>query len=165
MLDQIERVMDAYDAGRLSRRRLIGTLGGLVATAIAGSTGGALAGEAKTTFRSTGLNHIALRVPDVARARQFYVKQMGLNVLSESEYNCFMACGGNQFVALFRSERPGLDHYCYTIENYDAANAVETLRLAGLEPERHEDRVYFKDLNDLTVQVSGQWDDYPGPRP
>ena len=114
---------------------------------------------------STGLNHVALRVPNVPRARDFYVKHMGLSVMREDDRICFLGCGGNQFVALFRSEQAGLHHYCYTVDAFDPARAVEALRSAGLEAERHQDRVYFGDLDGLTVQVSGQWDDYPGPRP
>ena len=58
-----------------------------------------------------------------------------------------------------------MHHYCYTVDGYEAGQAVKTLRAAGLEPERQEDRVYFDDPDGLTVQVSGEWNDYPGPRP
>ena len=168
MLHEMETLLNAYDAGRMPRRQLIGILGGLVATALAPSTSVTRAEDVAGTppsLVSRGLNHIALRVPNVARAREFYVKHLGLSVLRESNRNCFMACGGNHFVALFRAEKPGLDHYCYTVDDYEPARTVDTLRAAGLEPERHEDRVYFKDADGLTVQISGPWDDYPGRLP
>ncbi len=40
---------------------------------------------------------------------------------------------------------------------------METLKAAGLKPERHENRVYFDDPDGLTVQVSGKndWSDWP----
>ena len=46
-----------------------------------------------------------------------------------------------------------MDHYCYSIEDYDAADAVKTLERAGLKPTREENRVYFPDPDGLTVQV------------
>lgn len=55
--------------------------------------------------------------------------------------------------------------HCYTVDGYAAGAAVKTLRAAGLEPERQEDWVYFDNPDVLTVQVSGEWNDYPGPRP
>ena len=165
MLREIDEAVDAYEAGRLSRRELVGWLGAVVASAMASSSAARAAAPAESTFRSVGLNHIALRVTDVKRSRAFYAQHLGLTTLSESEHNCFMACGENHFVALFRSATPGLDHYCYTIGDYDADRVVERLRAAGLSPERHEDRVYFDDADGLQVQLSGEWDDYPGGRP
>ena len=165
MLRQIDEALRAYEAGRLSRRELVGWLGAVVGSALAGSVAAAPGQPADGTFRSLGLNHVALRVTDVARARAFYVEHLGLRVLSESTHACFLACGANQFVALFRAEQAGLDHYCYTIGDYAPDRVVERLRSAGLAPERHEDRVYFDDADGLQVQLSGEWDDYPGGRP
>jgi catechol 2,3-dioxygenase-like lactoylglutathione lyase family enzyme len=170
MLREIEEVVRAYEAGRLSRRELVGWLGAVVASAMASSAAGDAAAQtaapaASSTFRSVGLNHIALRVTDIPRARDFYAKHLGLTVLDENPSICFMACGGNNFVALFRSKTAGLDHYCYTIDDYVPDRVVERLRAASLAPERHEDRVYFNDADGLQVQLSGEWDDYPGGRP
>ena len=166
MLREIDEVVRAYDAGRLSRRELVGWLGAAVASAVAGSAAAAQsAAPPQSTFRSVGLNHIALRVTDIARSRDFYAKHLGLTVLSENRSVCFMACGANNFVALFRRDAAGLDHYCYTIDDFVPARVVERLRVAGLAPERHEDRVYFDDPDGLQVQLSGEWDDYPGRRP
>ncbi|TDI14507.1 MAG: hypothetical protein E2P04_00065 [Acidobacteria bacterium] len=67
------------------------------------------------------------------------------------------------FVALFRSFKPAM--HCYTVDGYEAGPAVKTLRAARLEPERQEDRVYFDEPDGPTVQVSGEWNDYPGSRP
>lgn len=158
----IERMVGAFESGRIGRRDLLAGLGALVASALAQSAGAAGAGS---TFRATGLSHVALRVTDIARSRDFYLRHLGARVLRESESNCFLGCGGSNFVALFRSAQAGLDHYCYTIDAYDAGRAVEALRAAGLNPERHADRVYFDDPDGLTVQVTGEWDDFPGPRP
>jgi catechol 2,3-dioxygenase-like lactoylglutathione lyase family enzyme len=165
MLPEIDRAVRAYEAGRISRRELIATLGAVVTATLAASSVPSRAQEPESTFRSVGLNHVALRVTDVDRSRQFYVKHLGLRVLRTGGNVCFLACGANNFVALFQSPTPGLDHYCYTIGRYEPDAVMERLRSAALAPERHEDRVYFADPDGLTVQLSGEWDDYPGGRP
>ena len=168
MYEQVNRLVEAVEKGKLGRREAVGRL---VALAAAAFTGGAsaLASEKTTagapTFRSIGLNHIALRVTDIPRAREFYRTHLGLTVLEESPYNCFMSAGRNNFVAMFRSKKSGLDHYCYTIEDYRPDEVVEKLGAAGLEPERRDDRVYFDDPDGIQVQLASQWGDYPGERP
>jgi metallothiol transferase len=151
----IERTLDALQMGEISRREAVFRLGAL-ALAMAG--GGRIAiAEAETassTFNAVGLNHLALRVTDLERSRDFYRKHLGLSVVSESDSNCFLGCGKN-FVALFRSENPGMDHYCYTVPDYEAGKVVDRLKAAGLDPERHSNRVYFEDPDGLTVQLAG----------
>lgn len=108
-----------------------------------------------STFRGAGVNHVALRVTDIGRSRDFYRDLFGMPVVSESASNCFLGLGDN-FVALFRGDEPGMDHFCVSIENYEAAAAVETLQRIGLEPRREANRVYFPDPNGLTVQLSAR---------
>ena len=92
--------------------------------------------------------------PEFERARDFYQKHLGLTVRREGgDENCFMNCG-EHFLALFRNKTPGLNHYCYTIKNYDPARAVDKLKAVGLKPRRTSDRVYFDDPDGITVQVS-----------
>jgi len=57
---------------------------------------------------------------------------------------------------LFHSQKAGLDHYCYTIDDYEPGPVVKRLDAAGLKPERHGDRVYFPDPDGLTVQLAGR---------
>ena len=70
---------------------------------------------------------------------------------------------GDDFLALFRSGEASMDHYCYTIEDYEPDKVVKQLTAAGLKPERHENRVYFPDPDGLTVQLSAEndWADWP----
>jgi metallothiol transferase len=155
MIEKIESMLAELQAGEISRREAVLRLGALMLAA-AGGSGLARAGEAPATptFNASGLNHLALRVTNVERSRDFYRKHLGLSVVSEGETNCFLGCGKN-FVALFRSESPGMDHYCYTIPDYDAGKVVDRLKAAELAPERHSNRVYFEDPDGLTVQLAG----------
>ena len=138
-------------------------IGGLVAM-LAGGARAAAAEEqpAKSTSKAIGLNHVALRVTDVSRSVDFYKRHLGMRVIRQSERNSFMDCGDDNFVALFRGEQPGLDHYCYTIRDYSPDATAERLRAAGLSPRRQENRLYFDDPDGLTVQVSGRRDSWPG---
>lgn len=164
MNQQLETLVDAYTAGRVSRRQLLAGLGTMVAAATLAGRGNA-AGTSQSTFKSQGLNHIALRVTDVDRSRDFYMKHFGVRVLQQSSRNCFLGVGENNFVALFQSDTAGMDHYCYTIADYDPDACVRTLEAEGLKPRRTSDRVYFDDPDGLEVQIASQWGDYPGPRP
>ena len=88
------------------------------------------------TFQATGLNHVALNVASVPKSRDWYIKHLGLKVIRESgEENCFLGGGrGDFFLTLFHGEKPGLNHYCYTIREYNADKAEEKLKAAGLKP-------------------------------
>ena len=111
---------------------------------------------AKPTFQATGLDHIALDVTDVARSNEFYGKHLGLRVIRGDENASFLGADRDFFLTLFRAERPGLNHYCYAIDHYDADDAMERLTAAGLRPRREGNRVYFPDPDGLTVQVAGR---------
>lgn len=151
MHDRIDHLLTAFETGTLSRRQLVAGL-----AALAAGAGGGTAVAQESTFGATGLNHIALRVTDVARSRDFYVEHLGLEVSSESlPSNCFLDCG-DHFVALFRAPSAGLAHYCYSIPDYDQQDAAKRLRAAGLEPRLAGGRIYFDDPDGLEVQLAAE---------
>ncbi len=158
------KLVDDFEAGRLSRRQLVARLMGLGAAmaTLRGTSWGqepgqaTVAAPAKPTFQATGLDHIALDVTDVARSNEFYAKHLGLRVIRGDENASFLGGDRDFFLTLFRAERPGLNHYCYAIDNYDVDDAMERLAAAGLRPRREGNRVYFPDPDGLTVQVAGR---------
>ena len=90
------------------------------------------------------------------RSRDFYVKHLGLEVIRDGgEDNCFLGSGGDFFLTLFRGDKPGLNHYCYAIRDFDADRAEEKLKAAGLKVRRESGRIYFDDPDGIEVQVSG----------
>lgn len=156
MEKQIAALLDLFASGRMTRREAVARLSALAAAAAGLGSGGAAAQAVGSTFKAVGLNHIALRVTDVARSRDFYIKHLGMKVDNESlPGNCFLTFD-NGFLALFRGDQPRMDHYCYSVENYDVDDAVEKLRGEGLNPRRPSGtrRVYFPDPNGLTVQLA-----------
>lgn len=158
----IDGLVQQFEAGRLNRRQLVQRLGTLAALAVpagravASPAGGTLSEQGGgSTFQAVGLNHIALSVTDIPRSRDFYVRHLGLTVSRESDSSCFLDCGDN-FVALFRSGQPGLNHYCYAVEDYDVDEAAETLRANDLPPRVSGNRVYFDDPDGIEVQLSAR---------
>jgi catechol 2,3-dioxygenase-like lactoylglutathione lyase family enzyme len=157
--DIAETLIENFERGLLSRRQLASQLVGLGAAlaATARAAEASQADPAAATFQATGLNHVALNVASVPMSRDWYIKHLGLKVLRESgEDNCFLGGGGNDFfLTLFRGEKPGLNHYCYTIREYNPDKAEEKLKAAGLKPRREGNRLYFPDTDGITVQVAG----------
>ena len=153
MEHEVSRILGEYESGRMTRREVVGRLALLGALTGAGRPGTAAEDEG-STFEAVGLNHIALRVTDVERSRDFYQRHLGLAVIRESlPGSCFLRCGPD-FVALFRSSRAGMDHYCYSVPGYDQQDAAERLRAVGIEPRLSGRRIYFPDPDDLEVQLA-----------
>lgn len=122
--------------------------------------GGKGAAKQDSLFRGVDLNHVALRVAEIDRSRDFYQKLLGLEVASESAGSCFLSLGAD-FLALFRGQPAGrLDHFCVSVDGYTADGAAAVLAREGHQVRRTADRIYFPDPDGLTVQLSA-----PGHRP
>lgn len=150
---EVSGLLEDYEKGRVTRRQVVARLALLGA---AMGSAGASRAEKPPTFEAVGLNHIALRVTDVARSRDFYTSHLGLSVASQSlPGSCFLQCGtGPQFVALFRGPQAGMDHYCYSVPGYDQQDAARKLRAEGIEPRLAGRRIYFPDPDGLEVQLA-----------
>ncbi len=114
-----------------------------------------------------GINHVALRVSDMATSRDFYVELLGATVLRETERFIFLRAGGADFLALFPSDEPHIEHYCFTVEDYEPDDAQRCLEELGLTVHRREDRVFARDADgawsscrasDRTTTSSPPWD-------
>ena len=162
MMNSIEQLVSLFEQGKISRRELVVKFGALV-VGLAGAGRLAEAADDKTepTIRSHGLNHLALRVTNLSRSRDWYRKHFGLTVLREGARNCFMRTK-DDFVALFQSDKPRMDHFCFTVSKADRPGAFDTLKAAGLDPWKVENRVYFHDPDGLQGQVAeeNEWDDW-----
>jgi catechol 2,3-dioxygenase-like lactoylglutathione lyase family enzyme len=89
-------------------------------------------------------------VTDVQRSQKWYEKHLGLKPTGREGF----LTTGKGWLALFQGEKPGLNHYCYSIANYDPADAVARLKVAGLTPRREGGRVYFDDPDGIECQVA-----------
>lgn len=163
MIESLEHILDAYSAGRLNRRDAALAVLGL--TAAVARPARAAPGSSPT-FKATGLNHLALRVRDVGASRSFYSTHLGASVIRDNSPNgpCFLRTGGH-YLGLFPSASAGLDHFCYTVEGYEAGAALARLEALGLPARRVEDRVYFHDPDGLEVQLDSRLGSWPGTPP
>jgi catechol 2,3-dioxygenase-like lactoylglutathione lyase family enzyme len=154
-LDIAETLVEDFERGVLSRRQLASRLMGL-GVALTAMQRTAEANQAEdATFQATGLSHVALNVRSVSASRDWYIKHLGLKVITDGgEDNCFLGSGDGFFLTLFKGEHPGLNHYCYAIKGYDVEKAEEKLKAAGLKPRREGNRIYFPDPDGITVQVA-----------
>jgi catechol-2,3-dioxygenase len=159
MQTQIIKMINDFERGRMSRRQLIAHLTGLFAASLGATiafadrktqTAAANSADSTPTFDATDLNHIALSVSDVQRSKEWYQKHLGLKPTGEEGF----LTTGKGWLALFKGETAGLNHYCYSIANYDPAHAVARLKAAGLATRRHGDRVYFDDPDGIECQVA-----------
>lgn len=111
---------------------------------------------ATSVFRGNGINHVALRVSDLERSREYYQKLFGLPVVRQTSSSCFLGLGEN-FLALFQGSSTGMDHFCVSVEDYAPDEAVKRASGEGLNPRRSGNRVYFDDPNGLEVQVAARF--------
>ncbi|TVQ32717.1 MAG: VOC family protein [Phycisphaeraceae bacterium] len=152
-----ERIMSEFEAGRISRREVVGRLMALGAAAAGlGLPGRAARGADDgiiATFEAQRIDHLALNVTDIGRSRDWYMRHLGLGLMREGRTSCFLSCG-DDFLALFKSDRPGMHHYSYQIPNYNQRDAAASLRAAGLTPKLRGSRTYFDDPDGIEVQVA-----------
>ncbi len=154
MITDINSMVESFEKGRMTRRELVTKIGAAV-TAMVGAEriASAVQEKPKSTFEAAGLNHIALYCTDIPRSRDFYIKHLGMTVARESRSNCFLNFADN-FLALFSRDTAAMNHYCYSIKDYEVSRVEQVLKRENLKPRREGNRIYFNDPDGLTVQLS-----------
>jgi catechol 2,3-dioxygenase-like lactoylglutathione lyase family enzyme len=116
-----------------------------------------------------GLRHLALRVRDIQKAKEFYVKLFGMNVVWEPDpQNCYLSSGSDN-LALHEAAGPpatdsefhSLDHFGFIAESpsivdawagWASQNGVRILKA----PKQHRDgsySCYLADPDGNTIQI------------
>jgi len=167
----IDRLLQDYERGHISRRELLLALSALAAGAGSASalprvpTQRELRGvELRQTvpFPARTLNHTTMFVANVERSVAFYQRLFGLPVQSRQENGINLRVGPqNQFLGIFQAAtttRPMLHHVCVGVANFDPARAVATLTENGVATGRIRMRgetaeVYFTDPDGLQIQI------------
>ena len=106
-------------------------------------------------MKTHGINHVALYVDDLERSRDFYLGVFDAALVREDETACFLDVGNDNFLALFRRDPSHINHFCFTIDDYDPDRVANDFESRGFEVIRREDRVFVRDPDGHLVQVSG----------
>jgi catechol 2,3-dioxygenase-like lactoylglutathione lyase family enzyme len=127
-MNTIEKLVDAFDAKRLSRRELVAGLTALMA-------GGASAQTSAITQVAQGrsLNHVSLAVTDVERSAQFYSTLLGLKVVSRPGNGGINLGLGSGFLGVYKLANPGtVNHCCIGVDDFDADKMAAKLKDMGI---------------------------------
>ena len=128
------------------------------------------AGQHPGVFQATAVNHIAYRVPDHARSRNFYMDLFGMRLAFEDGKKCSVAFGQPEdaiYIVATKSPNDGatVDHLAFSIANFDLKAVGEKLRNQGHESE--DDGDYARTIWDpdgYKIQICAEAGVYPGAR-
>ena len=159
-MQQIEVLVDAFEARRLSRRDLIAALALMVvppADAAPQTPAPAKAAQGRT------LNHASLAVTDVAAAAQFYQTVLGLNVVSRPGNGGINLGLGDGFLGVYKLANPGsVNHICIGVDDYDPERIAPRLKEMGINAtiDRNPanrtsggDQLYFNGPDNCRIQL------------
>ena len=171
MKDIIEKLLNKYEGGSITRRDLVTMLG---AMAVAPTRLVAQSSPAPINVRS--LNHVSIEVKDVDRSVEFYQRVFGLKVKSrEGTPGNPVAGGGNgvsvvnlatgagpEFIGIYNgagaSEKGSIGHFCLGIQNYNADQVMKALTDRGVKARmrtRGESReIFLTDPDNISVQLT-----------
>ena len=169
MTAEVEYLVRCFERGAVSRRELIAGLGALCAAPSA-AAGTALATSvqqpgSREPIPLGGMEHIALRVSDLARSTAFYRDRLGGRIRSQSSNSVFLDVG-SQWLALFARgavstgydvTQAGVDHISFhSPQHRTLAERRGVLRAHGLDhvSPPGSSRVYFRDPDGIILQLS-----------
>src|SRR5438477_7146715 len=129
MNSKFDRWMEAYEDGRISRRRLLLALPALMMAPRA------FAQAINPQIRVRGINHVTLSVSDVKRSVDFYQGLFGMPVISRQGMTANLQIGaGPQFlgVSAAGADPPRLDHLALGVEDFDVERVSRILTQRGV---------------------------------
>src|SRR6266853_3078969 len=125
----IEKLLNDFEGGGLTRRQLAAALAALV-------TGAAQAGPKDEGLKAVTLNHVTVRVPDVQKTSKFYQEFFGMPLKQHSDKTHILGIGKSFFGIEQKGTPAGLDHYDFGIAGFGADAVLEELKARNLKVER-----------------------------
>ena len=150
MLQVIERLLNDFERGALTRRQLALSLATLV--------GSAQAAPKPEGLRAVSLNHVTVRVPDVHRTSQFYQEFFGMP-LRQQAANVHILGVGSSFFGIEQGEGKAatVDHFDFGIADFNADKVRARLSELHLNfaDKTSSESFKFYDPDGFQVQVNG----------
>lgn len=153
MRDRINRLLDEYERGALSREAF--------AHAVADIASVSTEPSASSVFQGRTLNHVTLKVSDLDRSRVFYQEMFGLPLRKRTDDGYILGIG-NSFLGIYQTDTVGLDHVCIGIDAFEFDPVMERLSRdhPTVKPRSRGDRAFLEDPDGIRFQLSAV--DYPG---
>lgn len=131
MSASIDVLVQQFESRQISRRELVASLTAIVAGATsapsAQTAAPAMVAQART------LNHVSLAVTDVEKSADFYMKLLGLNVVSRPGNGGINLGLGGSFFGLYKLANPGtVNHFCIGVDNFDPDAIAAKLTAQGI---------------------------------
>ena len=151
----LNEMLDDYESGKISRRSLL--------TGITGMMLAPKACGASPEIRAVSLNHVTIRVSDLARSRDFHTRVMRLPVLhdypTETPPSTYLGLG-KSFLCIVPGKTVSVDHFRLGLPSYSTNYVAKDLKAVGITVEIEDKQVYFRDPDGIRVQLAGA--DYSG---
>ena len=146
----IEKLLNDFEHGGLTRRQLAIALAALVSSAVQ-------AGPKEEGLKAVTLNHVTVRVPDVHKTSQFYQEFFGMPLKQHSEKTHILGVGNSFFGIEEKGTPAGLDHYDFGIAGFNADAVLAKLKARNLklEPGGTKESFKFWDPDGFLVQLNG----------
>ena len=147
----INRLLQRFENGSLSRRQLIQGLAMLAA----GGTATAASAQARG-FQGGFISHVSLSVSDLQRSADFYQKVFGLSVLSQDKPNEIVRLGLKRTLVSLRRASPKavVDHFAIGVENFNREAVTKDLLDRGVTPTQNADAgFHVEDPDGYPVQI------------
>ncbi len=155
MIRTIEKMLDSFERGTMSRRQLALSLAALVT--------GVQAAPKDAELKAVSINHVTVRVPDLHRTSQFYQEFFGMPLKQQSATIHILGVG-NSFFGIEQGDGPGatVDHYDFGIAGFNADDARAKLRKRNFKvaDSKAKDSFKFHDPDGFQIQLNAP--DYVG---
>ena len=153
MTNIIEKMLDSYEKGGISRRQFVRSLAVITAAPTV------LTNANQTVFQGKTLNHATLFVTDVARSKVFYQNLLGLRVRKEDKDYCNLDLG-ESFIGLYEDGGAAtVDHFCIGIDSFNADAVLEKLKkeFPSANPTMENGKqIYLRDPDNIRFQLSAK---------
>jgi catechol 2,3-dioxygenase-like lactoylglutathione lyase family enzyme len=165
MRELIDRLLDRYERGVVTRRELVGALS---VALVPGSS--PRAARSRPELEQTGLlrginiNHVNLQVSDLDRSVDFYRRLFSLPPRREVPGRPFALdlADGLSFLSVPQRDPTGvIDHFCVGVEDFEPERVGRALQAAGMARDLQvaRDFVMVSDPDGIRIQISSpEWD-------